>query len=120
MPAAFASMGAQAKSFPAKPMKLVVPATAGGPSDVLARVLAQGLSRELGQPMVVENVPGGGGSVAQARIAKSPGDGYTLFLGNIDQLAANPVFVSKLPYDTATATINCPQSYLCDLIQAKP
>lgn len=91
----------QAQDFPSRPLRILVPATAGGPSDVLARVLAQALGPELGQPIVVENLPGGGGSVAQVRLANAPADGQTLFLGNVGQLAANPVFVGKQPYDAA-------------------
>jgi tripartite-type tricarboxylate transporter receptor subunit TctC len=95
------SLAAHAQGFASRPVKLIVPATAGGPSDVLARTLAPVLAVELGQPVVVENVPGGGGSVAQSRLALAKPDGHTLFLGNVGQVAANPNFVGRLPYDTA-------------------
>jgi tripartite-type tricarboxylate transporter receptor subunit TctC len=93
------SLGTQAGSYPERPISLIVPYTAGGATDVLARMLAKGLSQELKQPIVVENVPGAGGSIGQSRVARAAADGYTLLLGNVGTLAANASVYKNLPYD---------------------
>ncbi|MEI2416941.1 tripartite tricarboxylate transporter substrate binding protein [Orrella sp. JC864] len=90
---------AQAQDYPARPVTLLVPFTGGGATDVLARAVAEGLAKELKQPVIVENVPGAGGSVGQARAARSPADGYTLLLGNVGTLAANASLYRNLSYD---------------------
>ncbi|MCY7318633.1 MAG: tripartite tricarboxylate transporter substrate binding protein, partial [Ramlibacter sp.] len=69
--------GAAAQSFPAKPVRIIVPQTPGGASDLLARVVGQKLSERWGQPVVVENRAGAGGNVGTDYVAKSPADGYT-------------------------------------------
>ncbi|MFC4276346.1 Bug family tripartite tricarboxylate transporter substrate binding protein [Achromobacter aloeverae] len=105
--AALASAGAglparttrAAGAYPAKPIVLIVPFAAGGPTDVLARVIAEGMSRDLGQPIIVENTPGAGGTVGTARAARMAPDGYTLLIGNVGTLAANATLYKKLPYD---------------------
>src|SRR5262249_53328971 len=77
MPALLYSAGtAPAQNFPSRPLTLVVPFAAGGPSDVAGRILAQGLSDVLGQQVVVENPSGAGGTVGSLRVAKAPPDGY--------------------------------------------
>jgi tripartite-type tricarboxylate transporter receptor subunit TctC len=87
--------------FPSHPVKLVVPFAAGGPTDVVARILADLLSaRWGGQSVVVENRPGAGTIVATAAVAKSPSDGYTLLVAT-NSLLINPAVGQKLPYDTA-------------------
>ncbi len=88
-----------AGSYPAKPIILIVPFAAGGPTDVLARVIAEGMSRDLGQAIIVENTPGAGGTVGTARAARMAPDGYTLLIGNVGTLAANATLYKKLPYD---------------------
>jgi tripartite-type tricarboxylate transporter receptor subunit TctC len=88
-----------ADAFPAKPIVLIVPFAAGGPTDVLARVIAEGMSKDLGQPIIVENTPGAGGTVGTARAARMAGDGYSLLIGNVGTLAANATLYKKLPYD---------------------
>ena len=85
-------------SYPAKPVKLVVPFTPGGSSDILARAIGQELSKSLGQSFVIDNVPGAGGSIGADRVAKSPADGYTLLMGHIGTLAVNPSLYPNLPY----------------------
>lgn len=72
-----------APAYPHKPVKLVVPYAAGGSTDQLARAVADQLGRALGQPVVVENKPGGNTIVAAEHVAKSPADGYTLFMGSL-------------------------------------
>src|SRR5687767_11533517 len=86
--------------YPNKPVRLVVSFAAGGISDVLARALAIPLSKQLGQQVVVENKPGAGTSIAGDFIAKSPPDGYTIWLQDITTHAINVNLYSKLPYDS--------------------
>src|SRR3974390_25934 len=74
--------------YPAKPIKLIIPFAGGGPPDIAGRILAQKLSEELGQQMVVENRPGAGGTLGTAAAAKSLPDGYTLLLGSTGSLAS--------------------------------
>ena len=87
------------QSYASHPVRLVVPFTPGGSSDVLARAIATELGRSLGQPVVIENVPGAGGSLGAEKVAKSPADGYTLLMGHIGTLAVNPALYPKLGYD---------------------
>lgn len=91
--------GAQVE-YPTKPLRLVVPFSAGGPTDVLARAIAQKLGESLGQSVVVENRAGAGGNIASDFVAKSPPDGHTLVLANVGTHAINPSLYSKLPFDT--------------------
>src|SRR3954466_8689148 len=93
--AAFASL-AQGKA-----VRLIVPAAAGGPTDVIARVLAPALGQNLGQPVVVENRGGAGGILGSDAVAKAAADGATLGLVFISH-ATNPALQPKLPYDTLT------------------
>jgi tripartite-type tricarboxylate transporter receptor subunit TctC len=86
--------------YPSKPVRLVVSFAAGGISDVLARALAIPLSRQLGQQVIVENKPGAGTTIAADSIAKSPPDGYTIWLQDITTHAINVALYSKLPYDS--------------------
>jgi tripartite-type tricarboxylate transporter receptor subunit TctC len=89
-----------AQSYPVKPIKYVVPFPPGGPIDVFSRVLAPLLAESLGQPVIVENIPGAGGSIGMDRVAKSAPDGYTIGLGNTGALAINPsLYGTRLPYD---------------------
>ena len=85
--------------FPQRPLKLVVPFAAGGATDILGRLLASSLADRLGQPVVVENRPGAGTMVAASQVAKSPPDGYTLFLASNSTLTLNPAIRAALPYD---------------------
>ncbi|MFM1908578.1 MAG: hypothetical protein RLZZ591_2255 [Pseudomonadota bacterium] len=88
-----------ASSFPTKPIKLVVPFTPGGSTDILARAIGVELTKAWGQAVVIENVPGAGGSIGADKVAKSPADGYTLLMGHIGTLAVNPSLYPNLPYD---------------------
>ena len=74
--------GASAQTFPSHPVTMIVPYPAGGPTDTLARILADHLKTTLGQPVIVENVSGAGGSVGVARVARAVPDGYTLSIGH--------------------------------------
>lgn len=91
---------ARAGSYPDRPIKLVVTFPPGGGSDTIARALGVPLSEALGQPVVVENMPGAFGSVAGAHVSKTPGDGYTLMLGTTGTLPIPVAMGVKLPYDT--------------------
>ena len=88
-----------AQAFPSKPLRLVVPFPPGAGTDMFARVLAHKLSESLGQPVVVDNRPGGGAIIGTDIVAKAPPDGYTLLLSTTSH-AINPSVYSKLPYDT--------------------
>jgi tripartite-type tricarboxylate transporter receptor subunit TctC len=87
------------QAYPSRPITVVVPFAAGGPTDVLARILGQHMSQTLGQQIVVENVTGGGGSIGSARVAKAASDGYTFVLGNLGTHAAAVGLYKNLAYD---------------------
>jgi len=89
----------RAQEWPTRPIRLIDPFTPGGSSDVLGRAIAQKLTAALGQSVVLENVPGAGGSLGADRVAKSPADGYTLLMGHIGTLAVSPLIYPQLPYD---------------------
>ncbi|WP_425466744.1 Bug family tripartite tricarboxylate transporter substrate binding protein [Pigmentiphaga humi] len=97
--AAAAGGPARAQEWPTRPIRLIDPFTPGGSSDVLGRAIAQKLTASLGQSVVLENVPGAGGTVGADRVAKSPADGYTLLIGHIGTLAVSPLIYPQLPYD---------------------
>ncbi|WP_416222566.1 Bug family tripartite tricarboxylate transporter substrate binding protein [Variovorax paradoxus] len=88
--------------FPSKPVRIIVQYQAGGSTDILARLVAEGLSKRLDQPVVVENRSGAGGIIGTDYVAKSPPDGYTLLLTVPGPVTANLVLYSKLPYDPRT------------------
>jgi tripartite-type tricarboxylate transporter receptor subunit TctC len=90
---------ALAQSWPSRPVKLIVPTGPGAATDVMARLLADGVSRGLGQPIVVENMPGASGIVAHQSVARAAPDGYTLLFTNTSGMAINPVSFKQLPYD---------------------
>ena len=92
-------LAAQAQAFPSKPIKLVVPYSAGGLPDTVARVLAQRLQEAFGQAVVVENKAGASGAVAAAALAQSPADGYTLLVTDGPMLAITPLVSQKMSYD---------------------
>src|SRR3954470_17230548 len=96
---ALASTCAHAQSYPNRPIRLIVPFAAGGAVDVLARLLAGKLSDQVGQPVIVENRPGAGGTLAAEGVAKSPPDGSTI-LQNTNGAAIAPALYNSLPFDT--------------------
>ena len=102
---ALATAGTQATaadpSYPAKTITLIVPFAAGGPTDVVARIIGEHMSRSLGQQFVVENIGGAGGTTGMARVAAAEPDGYTLGVGNMGTQSAAPALYPNLKYDPA-------------------
>lgn len=96
---AFAQADAQAQDYPSRPITLIVPFAAGGSTDVIARVVGEAMHRELGQPVIIENRAGAGGSLGTAAIAKAAPDGYTIGMGTASTLAINPAAYKNLPFD---------------------
>ncbi|MCO6415119.1 tripartite tricarboxylate transporter substrate binding protein, partial [Siccirubricoccus sp. KC 17139] len=90
---------ARAQPFPDKPLRMIVPFAAGTSSDIQGRLIASFMEKTLGQPMVVENRAGGGGTVGAELVAKARPDGHTLLLGSNGPLTVNPVLQPRLPYD---------------------
>ena len=93
--------GAQAQNFPTKPVTIVVPFAAGGPSDTVARQLAQAMSKSIGGTVVVENVPGAGGNVGVDKVAKAAPDGYMVVLHHIG-MSTSPTLYRKMNYNALT------------------
>ena len=85
--------------YPQNPIKFIVPSAAGGSPDVLSRVIANAMSKDLGQSIVVENKPGAAGNIGIMQIKNAPNDGYTIGYGNINTLSVNQALFKKLPYD---------------------
>lgn len=97
----FAGAAMAADPFPSRPLTLLVPFPAGGVTDLVARAVAQGLTRQLGQQVVIENKGGGGGTVGATQVARAQADGYTILMGGpADQVNA-PFLMAKPPYDPA-------------------
>ncbi|MFO1313246.1 MAG: tripartite tricarboxylate transporter substrate binding protein [Burkholderiales bacterium] len=93
---------AHAQAYPQKPIRFILPFPTGSATDQIARVVGKDMAETLGQPVVVENKPGAGGAIAAEFVAKSPPDGYTLFVGSNTQLAANPSLFKTLSYNPVT------------------
>ncbi len=91
--------GAQAQSYPQRPVTMIVPFAAGGPTDVVARIVGEHMSKTLGQQIVVENVAGAGGTTGITRAAGSTADGYTIMMGHMGTHGAAPALYPKLRYD---------------------
>lgn len=99
--AALIAGAASAQTYPSRPMTMVIPFAAGGPTDVVGRLIAQSMSKTLGQQVIVENTVGAGGTIAATRVARAAPDGYTMLLHHIGQSTA-PSLYRKLPYDALT------------------
>src|SRR5262245_15521492 len=87
--------------YPHKPIQLIVGFAAGGPADNVARLLADELSKVMGQPIVIDNLAGAGGNLATARVTKAPPDGYTLLLAASGMITINPSLYERLPFDAS-------------------
>jgi len=99
--AGLAATGAQAQNYPTRPITMVVPFAAGGPTDVIARIVSDHMSRTLGQQIVIENVAGAGGTTGITRAAQSQPDGYTIMMGHMGTHGAAPALYPNLKYDPA-------------------
>ncbi|HEY1230442.1 MAG TPA: tripartite tricarboxylate transporter substrate binding protein [Ramlibacter sp.] len=93
------AIAALAQGYPAKPIRFVVPFTAGSGTDIVARTVGDAMGRSMGQPIVVDNKPGAGGTIGAAQVAKSEPDGYTILIHSSGH-ALNPAIYPNLPYDT--------------------
>jgi tripartite-type tricarboxylate transporter receptor subunit TctC len=96
---AAAASPATAQTFPTRPLTLVIPFAAGGSTDLVGRLVAQRMSEELSQQVVVDNRGGAGGNLGSAAVAKSAADGYTILMGTVATHALNPLIYTKIPYD---------------------
>jgi putative tricarboxylic transport membrane protein len=92
---------AQAQSYPSRPITVIVPFPAGGPSDVVARIVTEQMGKLLGQSMIIENIGGAGGTIGSARVAAAKPDGYTLLAGSMGSHVAAPVLTPDVKYDSA-------------------
>ena len=97
--ATFAAWPVHAQTWPSKPLRLVVTFSPGGSSDVVARALAVPLQAKLGQPVIVENKPGAGGSIGAADVFRAPADGYSLLMSNTTPISLAPAMLEPSPYD---------------------
>ena len=93
------TVNALAATYPARPIRIVVPFPPGGSTDILARAIGLELTKAWGQPVIIDNVSGAGGSLGADKVAKAMPDGYTLLMGHIGTLAVNPSLYPALPYD---------------------
>ena len=96
---AITGAAAQVANFPSRPIKIVVPTSAGSGSDTTARYFGEQLGVALGQSLVIDNKPGANGIIAAMAVKQAPADGYTIFLGTNTHMAVNPIVVKDLPYD---------------------
>lgn len=87
-------------AYPSKPLKMIVPYPAGGPSDIMGRLISERLATLLGQPVFVENVAGANGNIGVGAAARAPADGYTLLMGSAGPLTINPSLYAKVPFNT--------------------
>jgi tripartite-type tricarboxylate transporter receptor subunit TctC len=98
--AALAASAASAQAWPAKPVRIVVTFSPGGSSDIVARALSVPLQAKLGQPVVVDNKPGAGGTIAATEIARAAPDGYNLLMSNTTPISLTPLMITPPPYDS--------------------
>lgn len=111
-----ASIGATAQSYPRKPVTVIIPGSAGGIMDMMARAVTQGMADSLGQPFVVDARPGAHGVIGADVVAKAPADGYVLLFSAETQIVDNPFLYAKLPYDGVKAF--APVGMCCVMAQA--
>ena len=96
----FALAGAQAEdSYPSRPVRMVIPFAAGGPTDIVGRIMSARMGELLGQQFVVENRTGAGGNIGADAVSKATADGYTLLMATVSTHAINPGLYKKMPYD---------------------
>src|SRR5467141_76799 len=98
--ASIVTWNGEGDGYPVRPITVVVPFPAGGPSDVVARVVTEQMGKILGQSLVIENVGGAGGTIGRARVAAAAADGYTLLAGSMGSHVAAPVLTPNAKYDS--------------------
>ena len=112
---------ADAQAYPSRPVRIVVPWAPGGSTDVLARLIAQKMTENWGQPAIVENKPGASGNIGSDFVANAPADGYTLLVGSVSTHAMNPFLISNMPFrgvdDFATVAL---AAYVTNVLVAHP
>lgn len=96
---ALAPLSAHAQAYPTKPITIIVPFSAGGATDILARVVGQYMAKDLGQPVIVDNRAGAGGNIGTQAVARATPDGYTILMGTVGTHAINQSLYGKLPFD---------------------
>ena len=99
--AALPGVVAAQAAYPSKPITIVVPFSAGGTTDILARIVGQSLGTELGQTVIIDNKPGAGGNIGAQAVARAAADGYTLLMGTVGTHAINAALYKKMPFDPA-------------------
>lgn len=97
--AALLATSAHAQTYPSRPVTWIVPFAAGGPTDALARTIAERVSREIGQSIIIDNSPGAGGTIGATKAARAQPDGYTMLVGHMGYMGAAPALYKKLSYD---------------------
>ncbi len=100
--ATLAAGPALAQSYPNKPITMVVPFAAGGPTDLMARIVGEHMSKTLGQQIIIDNTTGAAGSIAVGKVVRAPADGYTISIGHVGTHAANGTIYKNLTYDLLT------------------
>ena len=113
---AMAAQGALSQNYPVKPVKMIMPFPAGGPTDILGRLIGQKLSESWGQNVVIDNRPGGGGLIGGTLAAKSPPDGYTLYLGGVTTLVLAVYVHKNMPYDPQKDFVPVSQTTISPLL----
>jgi tripartite-type tricarboxylate transporter receptor subunit TctC len=103
--ACLTTVSAFADSYPSKPVKIIVSTSAGGVTDLAARILGAYITAKTGQPVVIDNRPGASGNIAMDAVAKAPPDGYTLGVANTGNIVINPYLMRHMPYDPLTELV---------------
>ena len=103
MTASFSSLAISQVNYPVRPIKIIVGYAPGGTTDIIARIMAERFTASMGQPVFVENIPGAGGNLGAAAVARAAPDGYTLQLGTMGNMTINPSVYKNMPIDTLKA-----------------
>ena len=103
MTASFSSLAISQVNYPVRPIKIIVGYAPGGTTDIIARIIAERFTASMGQPVFVENIPGAGGNLGAAAVARAAPDGYTLQLGTMGNMTINPSVYKNMPIDTLKA-----------------
>ena len=102
LPASLAAGRTFAQAYPAKPITIVVPFAAGGPTDLMARIVGERMAKELGQQFIIDNTTGAAGTIAVGKVARAAPDGYTISIGHVGTHVANGTIYKNLTYNLLT------------------